>query len=52
LVGRVPVRVIGPVKKFDKLVLSDIPGVAISKRIKDSGLVIGIALESIDTEIN
>lgn len=52
LVGRVPVRVIGPVKKFDKLVLSDIPGVAISKRIKDNGLVIGIALESIDTEIN
>lgn len=52
LVGRVPVRVIGPVKKFDKLVLSDIPGVAISKRIKDNGLVIGVALESIDTEIN
>lgn len=28
LVGRVPVRVLGPVKKFDKIALSDVEGVA------------------------
>lgn len=28
LVGRVPVRVVGPVHKFDKLAMSNIPGVA------------------------
>lgn len=54
LSGRVPVRIIGAVKKFDKIYLSNIPGVACSELYlpeqynKNS---IGIALESSDNEI-
>lgn len=45
LSGKTPVRVLGKVKKFDKLVLSDEPGVA---KVQETGSerVIGIALES------
>lgn len=45
--GRVPVRVIGPVKKFDKIILSDIDGVAKVLDIEDELCydVIGRALE-------
>lgn len=54
LVGRVPVRVIGKVNKFDYLHLSSIPGVAESvKNSEDeypSSNVIARALESKDTE--
>ena len=47
LAGRVPVRVVGKVKKFDKLVLSDVPGVARArKRIEFWKKPIGIALEN------
>lgn len=56
LVGKVPVKVIGNVKKFDKLVLSDKPGIASVKSDEDvDKAVIGIALESIEcnnTDIN
>ena len=45
LVGKTRVRVIGKVNKFDKLVLSNIPGVAKVKE-KDDEKVIGIALKS------
>lgn len=54
LSGRVPVRIIGAVKKFDKIYLSNIPGVACPESYlpeqynKNS---IGIALESSDNEI-
>lgn len=47
LIGRVPVKVIGKVDKFDKLILSHIPGIAI-KTDKTSDKIIGIALESSD----
>lgn len=55
LCGRVPVRVIGKVKKFDYLVLSEIAGVARSlndeQSLEDKGLkIIARALESKDTE--
>ena len=45
LTGRVPVRVIGPVSKGDRLILSEIPGVAIVGH-PDDGVVIGRALVS------
>ena len=46
LVGRTPVKVVGPVRKFDKLVMSKIPGVAISWNQVDfvHGGVVGRAL--------
>ena len=48
--GRLPVRVIGPVKKFDYLVASDVPGVAKSLNRRpepgDVYSIIGRALES------
>ena len=46
LVGRTPVKVVGPVKKFDRLVMSKIPGVAISWNQADfvHGGVVGRAL--------
>lgn len=47
LVGKTPVRVIGKVKKFDKIGLSKIPGVGAVVRRKNH---IGIALESSDEE--
>ena len=47
LVGRVPVRTIGKIRKFDHVGLSEIPGVAVAV---NDGNHIGIALESSDTE--
>lgn len=44
LVGRVPVKCIGEVKKFDKLVLSETPGFATSASSTNSQIV-GVALE-------
>lgn len=49
LVGKTRVRVVGEVKKFDKLVLSEIPGIARAKKA-DSEKVIGIALDSSDNK--
>jgi hypothetical protein len=54
LTGRVPVRVVGPVKKFDVLVLSHLPGVAeASHRAwntrRSSGMIIGRALADLDS---
>lgn len=46
LVGKTPVRVIGKVNKFDKLMLSDIPGIAQVKPVGSPRNTIGIALES------
>ena len=53
LTGTVPVRVIGPVKKFDKLVTSyDCPGRARSKRWYDFfKKTIGIALEDSNEDV-
>lgn len=54
LVGKVPVRVIGKVKKFDKLTTSYIPGVAKRKTLLDTLLLkptIGRALKT-DTNSN
>jgi hypothetical protein len=52
LVGKVPVKVMGSVNKFDKLVLSDKPGIASVKSDKDVDKnVIGIALETIECDI-
>lgn len=50
LSGKTPVRVIGKVKKFDKLILSDIPGVATAQSATKTGKVIGIALENSDID--
>ena len=53
LVGRVPVRVIGKVKKFDLLEISEIPGVARALPNLDDfkfNNIIARALESKDTE--
>jgi hypothetical protein len=44
LVGRVRVRVIGPVNKFDYIGLSDIPGIGISIGKEYISDAIGIAL--------
>lgn len=44
LCGRVPTKVIGKIKKFDKVMLSDIPGIAC--RWDGKSRVIGRALES------
>lgn len=49
LVGRVPVRVIGKVKKFQKLTTSTVPGVAKRKTIMDVLLfkpTVAVALET------
>ena len=48
LVGRVPVRVVGSVKKFDKITLSDISGVGVVNNECD--MIIGRALEDKSTE--
>lgn len=46
LVGRVPVKVVGPIKKFSKIVLSNLPGIAEAQKISTIGnRVLGIALE-------
>ena len=47
LVGKVPVRIVGKVNKFDKIGLSKIPGVG---RAISRGKSIGISLESSDIE--
>lgn len=44
LVGKVPVRVIGTCQKFDKIELSDIPGVAIKSSLQKE--VIGVCLQN------
>lgn len=44
LIGRVPVRVIGKINKFDRIVCSSIPGVA-KKLSSNSEKVLGVALE-------
>lgn len=47
LIGRVPVRVIGRVEKFDYIALSkSIPGVAVATKDKNTKNIIGRALES------
>lgn len=47
LIGRVPVRVIGRVEKFDYIALSkSIPGVAVATKDKNAKNIIGRALES------
>lgn len=43
LIGKVPVRVIGELKKFDRIALSDIPGVATKKTLQEHA--IGVCLE-------
>ena len=54
LAGRVKVRVIGKVKKHDRIILSDVEGVGISINCFDDvtlkGTVIGRALENKDTD--
>lgn len=50
LVGRVPVRVIGKVNKFDYLMLSNIPGVAIKKDENSKGNIIARVLEDKTTD--
>ena len=51
LCGRVPVRTIGKVKKFDYLTLSEIPGVARALEDKEFSMnVVARALEDKDTE--
>lgn len=45
LSGRIPILVIGPVQKFDYIVISDIPGRARASKISN-GKIIGRALES------
>lgn len=46
LCGRVPIRIIGRVKRFDKIVLSDVPGVGCVNNKAKAGKVIGRALRS------
>lgn len=48
LVGKTPVRIIGKVNKFDKITLSEIPGVG--RVAKEGERVIARALESSDNE--
>lgn len=49
LAGRVPVKVIGPVKKGDIIVTSDTPGYGMAARMApDVGTVIGKSLEDLD----
>lgn len=47
LVGKTPIRVVGKVKKFDRVVLSSTPGVA-TVQVTSDQKVIGIALEGSD----
>lgn len=49
LIGKVPVRLIGSIHKFDKVTLSDIPGVA--KKAEDNDKAVGVALaDKLDEE--
>jgi hypothetical protein len=50
LLGRVPCRVVGTIKKGDLMVASNIPGVATSSDDPKVGSVIGKALENYDSE--
>lgn len=50
LSGRSPVRVVGKVKKGDKLVTSHIPGVAMATRSVDDRAVVGRALTDKETD--
>lgn len=50
LTGRVPVKVVGKIRKGDMLVTSDIPGVATSTTAPQLGTVIGKALENYDSQ--
>ena len=50
MIGRTPIRVFGRVEKFDKLVLSTTPGVAIVDNSAFDDEVIGIALKSKHTK--
>ena len=50
LCGRVPVRVIGKVNKFDYLTLSDIPGVARAREVNDICSFTARALEQKESE--
>jgi len=53
LAGRVPVKVIGKVRKFDKLVLSNIPGVArAKKKFEFWKKSIGIALDNVNNKLD
>lgn len=45
LVGRVPVKVLGKVRKFDRIFLSDIPGIGCTKNTENTGILIGKALK-------
>jgi len=49
LVGKTPIRIIGKIKRFDSIVLSDIPGVGKEQTTSDQK-VIALALESSDIE--
>ena len=49
LKGRVPVKIIGAVKKGDRLIAAD-TGVATALTVQDASLVFGVALESNDNE--
>jgi len=54
LVGRVPVRIIGKVKKFDKITTSKYPGIAKKKTLLDTLLLkptIGVCLETNTSEL-
>lgn len=50
LIGKVKVRVVGKVKKFNKIVLSKIAGVGCVKKWYDFRKVVAIALEDNDTD--
>lgn len=50
LAGRVPIKVIGKVKKFDNIILSDKPGIGIVNTVYENDKNIGKALESSDDE--
>ena len=50
LSGRVRVRVIGKVEKFDKIILSDLSGVGVADNCSCGTCVVGRALESKETE--
>ena len=48
LAGKIPVKVIGPIRKFDKIVLSDIPGIGIRCNTNNQKQIIARSLEDND----
>ena len=52
LAGRVPVKVKGAVRKFDRLVMSDVPGVARAARDGDETPAVGRALSGLQQDEN